>query len=149
MAADESKTTTTDPNTFRFCADAELKKRSGGSSYVLEIDEETVNEAGAEPGETLRIGLFEPLEKGASMSTALDSKSTSSTKPVSEGDMIEVTPEDTGSQGDPLAEVEGFAVIIPHGTLGETQAVEITEVKDRFAFADVRARHGQSEQTRQ
>ena len=58
------------------------------------------------------------------------------TAPVREGDVVTVTVEDEGSEGDGVAKVEEFTVFVDGATVVDELDVEITEVKPRFAFAE-------------
>jgi 23S rRNA (uridine2552-2'-O)-methyltransferase len=58
------------------------------------------------------------------------------TAPVRSGDRLEVAIEDTGSEGDGVAKVEGFTLFVPDAEEGETLVVEVTDVKPRFGFAE-------------
>lgn len=60
------------------------------------------------------------------------------TAPVRAGDELTVTVSDVGRDGDGVAHVEGFTVFVPDTEPGEEVAVEITDVKPRFAFAQRR-----------
>jgi predicted RNA-binding protein with TRAM domain len=58
--------------------------------------------------------------------------------PVEEGETRRVEIEDIGEQGDGITRVErGFVVIVPDTEQGERVAVEITDVRDTVAFAEV------------
>lgn len=58
--------------------------------------------------------------------------------PVDEGERREVEIEDLGDQGDGIARVErGYVIIIPDTEKGERVTVEITEVQQNVAFAEV------------
>ena len=57
------------------------------------------------------------------------------TSPVAEGDRVEVTIEEEGDEGDGIAYVEGYTLFVD-GDVGETLAVEVTDVKPRFGFAE-------------
>jgi len=57
------------------------------------------------------------------------------TAPVRTGDRVEVTIEDTGSEGDGIAKVEGFTLFVEGVDEGETREVEVTDVKPRYGFA--------------
>jgi len=58
--------------------------------------------------------------------------------PVEEGENRRVEIEDIGEQGDGITRVErGFVVIVPDTEQGERVAVEITDVRDNVAFAEV------------
>jgi 23S rRNA (uridine2552-2'-O)-methyltransferase len=58
------------------------------------------------------------------------------TAPVRPGDQVEVEIEDVGSEGDGIAKVEGFTLFVPDTEAGDTVAVEVTDVKARFGFAE-------------
>jgi 23S rRNA (uridine2552-2'-O)-methyltransferase len=58
------------------------------------------------------------------------------TAPVREGDVVSVTVEDVGSEGDGVAKVEEFTVFVDGAEMDEELDVEITEVKPKFAFAE-------------
>jgi 23S rRNA (uridine2552-2'-O)-methyltransferase len=57
------------------------------------------------------------------------------TAPVREGDVVEVTIEDIGEEGDGIAKVENFTVFVGGVEEGETLDVRIDDVKPRYAFA--------------
>ncbi|MFC7074968.1 23S rRNA (uridine(2552)-2'-O)-methyltransferase [Haloarcula halophila] len=57
------------------------------------------------------------------------------TAPVREGDVVEVTIEDIGEEGDGIAKVENFTVFVGGVEKGETLDVRIGDVKPRYAFA--------------
>jgi 23S rRNA (uridine2552-2'-O)-methyltransferase len=60
------------------------------------------------------------------------------TAPVRVGDTLEVEITGTGSEGDGVASVEGFRLFVADAEPGETVAVEVTDVKPNFGFAEVR-----------
>jgi len=57
------------------------------------------------------------------------------TAPVRAGDELEVTVEDTGSDGDGVAKVDGYTLFVPGVDEGETVYVRVDEVKPRYGFA--------------
>jgi 23S rRNA (uridine2552-2'-O)-methyltransferase len=57
------------------------------------------------------------------------------TAPVRAGDELEVTVEDTGSDGDGVAKVDGYTLFVPGVAEGETVYVRVDEVKARYGFA--------------
>ena len=73
------------------------------------------------------------------------------TKPVKEGDIVELTIESTGAKGDGVAKVENFVVIVPGAKEGDTVKVRITRVLRKMAFADLlsddEAQEGSHEET--
>ena len=58
------------------------------------------------------------------------------TAPVEVGQELTVEIESVGSEGDGVAQVEGFTVFVPGTEEGETVDVRIEDVKQRFAFAE-------------
>jgi len=58
------------------------------------------------------------------------------TAPVREGDMLEVTIEDEGREGDGVAKVEDFTLFVSDVELGDRVRVEVTDLKARFGFAE-------------
>jgi len=58
------------------------------------------------------------------------------TAPVREGEEIEIEVEDVGAEGDGVAKVEGFTLFVPGAQQGETLTVRVTELKERFGFAE-------------
>jgi 23S rRNA (uridine2552-2'-O)-methyltransferase len=58
------------------------------------------------------------------------------TGPVREGDVVEVTIENIGEEGDGIAKVEEFTVFVSDVEEGETLDVRIEDVKPRYAFAE-------------
>jgi predicted RNA-binding protein with TRAM domain len=58
--------------------------------------------------------------------------------PVNEGETREVEIEDIGEQGDGITRVErGFVVIVPDTKESERVKIEITDVRQNVAFAEV------------
>ncbi|MCU4801845.1 23S rRNA (uridine(2552)-2'-O)-methyltransferase [Halobacteria archaeon HArc-gm2] len=57
------------------------------------------------------------------------------TAPVREGDELEVTIEDVGSEGDGIAKVEGYTLFVGGTEAGETLTVRVDDVKPNFGFA--------------
>ena len=65
--------------------------------------------------------------------------------PVVEGERRNVEIEHLGDQGDGIAKVEhGYVVIVPDTTVGDRVTVEIQQVRDNVAFAEVVDRHPRS-----
>ena len=65
-----------------------------------------------------------------------ESKKFSVPKPVSVGDIKDVTVEGQGGQGDGIAKIDGFVVFVKGARKGETCRVKITDVKRTFATAE-------------
>ncbi|MEZ3116039.1 23S rRNA (uridine(2552)-2'-O)-methyltransferase [Halobaculum sp. MBLA0147] len=56
--------------------------------------------------------------------------------PVETGERREVEVTDTGEEGDGIAVVDGYTLFVPDAEPGETVAVEVTDVKANFGFAE-------------
>lgn len=127
---------------------AEVEQRDG--SYVVEIPKrefelDTINE-----GETYRVGvLSRPTKSTDREKTKPKSRSGSERSPpeptrgppeppVEEGETRVVEIEDIGEQGDGITRVErGYVVIVPDTEKGERVRIEITDVQQNVAFAEV------------
>jgi 23S rRNA (uridine2552-2'-O)-methyltransferase len=59
------------------------------------------------------------------------------TAPVAVGDELDVEIVDVGGEGDGIAKVEEFTLFVPETETGDTVTVRVTDVKPRFAFAEV------------
>lgn len=58
-------------------------------------------------------------------------------KPVSVGDVLDVTIESTGSKGDGLAKKEGFVIFVKGASQGQTVKIKIISVGRTSATAEV------------
>jgi len=121
---------------------ASVEQRDG--DYVVEVPAQEIQLGDIEAGETYRIALL-PATSSSESGSGSDKSSTSATRdrtpadpPVEEGDQRDVEIEDIGEQGDGITRVErGFVVIVPDTTQGERVTVEITDVRENVAFAEV------------
>lgn len=126
------------PDQLRCLFSAQVEERDG--SYVIEVPEQEVRLGEADLGETHRVAILPSPSK-----TERDETSRTSDRergppepPVDEGETRDVEIEDIGEQGDGITRVErGFVVIVPDTDQGERVTVEITDVRDTVAFADV------------
>ncbi len=57
-------------------------------------------------------------------------------KPVSVGDVVDVSIESVGGQGDGIAKVESFIIFVKDAKKGEKCRVKITDVKRTFAVGE-------------
>ena len=57
--------------------------------------------------------------------------------PVKRGERYHVRIEGIGRSGDGIARIKGFVIFVPNTQVGDEVDIEIKNVKDRFAFADV------------
>lgn len=58
-------------------------------------------------------------------------------QPVSIGDVLEVTVEKEGSEGDGIAFVEGLAVFVPEAKPGDEVSIRIEHLEENYAVAEV------------
>jgi len=109
-------------------------------SYVVTVPEQEIQLGDLQEGETYRIALLSSPSDDRTGTTEAHQHGDSSVPepPVSEGEQRTVEIEDLGEQGDGLARVErGFVVIVPDTQQGERVTIELTEVRENVAFADV------------
>jgi len=112
----------------------------GDETYLIEVPEQEMELGDLQQGETYRIAVFPAPSTDEPDETTTDSQRerTPSTPPVDEGEQRTVEIEDIGDQGDGIARVErGFIVIVPGTERGERVTVEITDVTENVAFAEV------------
>lgn len=57
-------------------------------------------------------------------------------KPVAVGDVVEVTIQSVGGQGDGIAKKDGFVIFVKGAQKGETCKVKITDVKRTYAVGE-------------
>ena len=142
---------------------APIEERDG--TYVVEIPAHEVELGTLEDGKTYRVAILSSQSSSASGSSSSASKSSSSqsssasgssasasspenrasepkredsTPPVAPGDTREVEIETIGDQGDGITRVErGFVVIVPDTKKGERVRIEIEDVLETVAFAEV------------
>ncbi|KAB1190680.1 MULTISPECIES: TRAM domain-containing protein [Haloferax] len=137
-----------------------------GNRYVVPIPKELVENGSFSTAETYRIALLtaaasseatsntESVDDSAETNTTRSEKewdqaestsNRSSTQsgetrspPVEEGDLRTVTIDTLGDQGDGIAKVErGFVIIVPDAHPGDQVEVEVTDVKQTVAFAEM------------
>ena len=115
-----------------------VEERNG--SYMIEIPEQELRLGNLEADETYRIAVL--LSPTTSEPTTTDTdpqpQQTSQTPPVEKGEQRTVEIEDIGDQGDGITRVErGFVVIVPDTKQSERVTIEITDVRENVAFAEV------------
>jgi predicted RNA-binding protein with TRAM domain len=112
-------------------------------SYVIEVPKQELQTGSLQAGAMYRVALLSyPTDSEPTQSeTEPQRERRPQTPPVNEGEQRTVDIEDLGDQGDGLARVErGFVVIVPGTEIGERVTVEITDVRETVAFAEVVAR---------
>lgn len=117
-----------DTHDLRCLFSAPIEEEEG--RYVLEVPRADIDAGTIRHDETYRIALLGSKQP--------QSTSTHPQAPVEPGETRYVEIEDTGKQEDGIARVErGYVVIVPDGTVGERVKVEIAEVNERFAVAEI------------
>ena len=112
-------------------------------SYSIEIPREELDMGRVSAGETYRVVILDEFHPGSSESQPAEAPATagassSPTPPVSSGDVREVTIESLGEQGDGIAKVErGYVLFVPGTHPDDEVTVEITNVRENFAFTRV------------
>ena len=111
-----------------------------GDSYTIEVPKDEAERGTISAGETYRVVLLESTPSDESEPSHMDTASTSTPRPpVSTGDTREVTIETLGDQGDGIAKIErGYVLIVPGARPDDKVTVEVTNVRENVAFAEVR-----------
>jgi len=112
-------------------------------SYIIDIPKRELQLGDLQQGETYRVALVssptqsEP-EETEQAETASQQEREPPEPPVEEGEVREVEIEDIGEQGDGITRVErGYVVIVPDTKESERVEIEITDVRQNVAFAEV------------
>jgi len=120
---------------------ASIEEQDG--SYVIDVPERELQLGDLQQGETYRVALVssptqsEP-EQSKQAETGSQSQREPPEPPVKESEIREVEIEDIGDQGDGITRVErGFVVIVPDTKESERVKIEITDVRQNVAFAEV------------
>ena len=117
---------------------SKVEKRDG--SYVLEIPEQEVRLGELQTDETYRVAILPSIsaDEANNTDTRPEREPSSPEPPVDEGEQRTVEIEDIGDQGDGITRVErGFVVIVPDTEQSERVTIEITDVRENVAFAEV------------
>ena len=126
------------PDQLRCLFSATVEERDG--SYVIEVPEQEIQLGELKTGETYRVAVLPSSSTGESNDTENNSQPEqgSPEPPVEEGETRTVEIENIGDQGDGIAYVErGFVVIVPDTKETERVTIEITDVRENVAFAEV------------
>jgi len=115
-----------------------VEERDG--SYIVEIPEQELRLGELQANETYRVAVLPaPATNEATNTDATpEPEQAPQTPPVEEGEQRTVEIEDIGDQGDGITRVErGFVVIVPDTRQTERVTIEITDVRENVAFAEV------------
>lgn len=123
-----------------------VEQRDG--SHVVEVPEREIEYGSLEDGEVYRIVVLpQKASSNADRDESTDAAGVGeetgfSGPPVEAGEQRTVEIESMGDQGDGIARVErGYVVIVPETEVDERVTVEIADVRENVAFADVVKRH--------
>ena len=109
----------------------------GQDKYMVEMPQQELTQGSLEVGGTYRVAILSAEQPDDSTPHGRKLKEPPE-PPVEEGEQREVEIEDIGDQGDGITRVErGFVVIVPDAEPGDRVTIEITEVQQNVAFAEV------------
>jgi len=116
-------------------------------TYQITVPEREIATGTLAEDETYRVALISTAASDVDNTETTDSIELTDHKdqqqdfegpPVAEGDRREVEIENLGDQGDGIAKVErGYVVIVPETNIGDRVTVEMRQVRENVAFADV------------
>ena len=115
-----------------------VEERNG--SYLIEVPEQEIRLGELQADETYRVAVLPSSATNETNNTDADPQPEQApqTPPVGEGEQRTVEIEDIGDQGDGITRVErGFVVIVPDTKRSERVTIEITDVRENVAFAEV------------
>lgn len=125
---------------------ATVEERDG--SHIVELPERELQLGTIEEAGTYRVALLPISDEPTSNSESAPERKPNAESenidrdrpepPVEEGENRTVEIEDIGSQGDGITRVErGYVIIVPDTERSERVRIEITDVQENVAFADV------------
>jgi predicted RNA-binding protein with TRAM domain len=126
------------PDQLRCLFSATLEERDG--SYVVEVPKQEIRRGDIQQNETYRVAVLPSPSTTETVNAGEEAQFEPEPQepPVTEGERRTVEIEDIGDQGDGITRVErGFVVIVSDTEQGERVTIEITDVRENVAFADV------------
>ena len=117
---------------------AQVEERDG--SYTIRVPQREVDAGDVEAGGVYRVAILPQVTQtsAAERDVPPERDRPESRPPVEENERVDVEIEDIGDQGDGIARVgPGYVVVVPDTELDERVAVEITDVRENMAFAEV------------
>ncbi|OYR53946.1 deoxyribonuclease [Halorubrum sp. Ea1] len=116
-------------------------------TYQITVPEREIATGTIAEDETYRVALISTVASDPDDTETTDSIQSTNHEdqpqeydgpPVEEGEQREVEIENLGDQGDGIAKVErGYVVIVPETNIGDRVTVEMRQVRENVAFADV------------
>jgi predicted RNA-binding protein with TRAM domain len=131
------------PDELRCLFSAQIEEQNG--TYQIEVPTEELQLGKIQEQGTYRVAILSTPSQPETSDTPPDAAKERSAPapPVEEGDQQDVEIEDIGEQGDGITRVKrGFVVIVPETKQGERVTIEITDVRENVAFAEVVDREG-------
>jgi len=118
---------------------ARVDDRGDGDGFVIELPDRELDIGDVEDGQVYRVAILEQVADGGTTRPERTGRTERVPEPpLSEGETREVEIEDMGEQGDGIARVErGYIVFVPGVGIGDRPTIEITDVKENFAFGEV------------
>lgn len=115
--------------------------------YVVEIPDSEIELGSVDPTGAVQMLLYEIESTG--QQRTVEQQSQELNPPVEEGDTVSVVIEGIGDEGDGIAKVDGFVVIVPgeHAQVGRELDVEITKIADKKTYALSEPITGEQSQT--
>lgn len=113
---------------------------TNGDEYQVTVPSSEVQNGGITPGETYRVAILETpdTEETRAVRQSNERPFRREEPPVEIDEILDVTIESIGDEGDGIAKVDrGYVVIVPDGQPGDTLTVRINEVKENVAFAEI------------
>lgn len=128
------------PDRLRSLFSAALDERGG--KHVLRVPPSVIEGDEVDPTRSYKIAVLDQPgvsgESASTRSTGDESRTGSQGPPVAEGDVLDVTIDTIGDQGDGIAKVErGYVLIVPDAEPGDEVTVKIETVRPNVAFASV------------
>ena len=110
-------------------------------SYQITVPEREIATGTIAEDETYRVALISTAASDVGDTETTDYEDQQHEydgPPVEEGEQREVEIENLGDQGDGIAKVErGYVVIVPETNIGDRVTVEMRQVRENVAFAEV------------
>ncbi|WP_049998530.1 TRAM domain-containing protein [Halococcus sediminicola] len=125
------------PDRLEYLFTATIEKDD--DSYHIEVPQDALDMGTVSAGETYRTVILGNSQLSESQSQQKQPSAESTlTPPVNTGDVREVTIETLGDQGDGIAKIErGYVLIVPGARPDDEVTVEVTDVRENFAFTTV------------
>lgn len=128
------------PDGLRSLFSATLDDRDG--THVLRVPPSAIEGEEIDPTRTYEVAVLAQPDaaegSSASGTSADESRSEEEGPPVAEDDVLDVTIDTVGDQGDGIAKVErGYVLIVPDAEPGDEVTVRIETVRPNVAFASV------------